>query len=119
MSGLVVARDAEKNKIKEVWGSLSWMSSQSLSGSSVTVGRLILYPGLSESSHSHSNADEVILLLKGSVNVRIGGREVDLLEGDALSKPLKLPHRIKNTGTRDAEMTLCYSSGTRKFTDES
>lgn len=64
MSGLVIARESEKNKTQESWGSLSWMANQSLSGSSVTVGRLILHPGLSDSPHSHSNADEVIFLLR-------------------------------------------------------
>ena len=118
MSGLVMARDSEKNKSKEKWGSLSWMANQSLSGSSVTVGRLVLYPGLSDSPHSHSNADEVIYLLRGSVCVQMGGKEVDLLPGDALTIPLKLVHRIKNNGNQEAEMTLSYSSGIRKYTAE-
>jgi mannose-6-phosphate isomerase-like protein (cupin superfamily) len=118
MGGLVMARDAEKNKTKETWGSLSWMANQSLSGSSVTVGRLILHPGLSDFPHSHSNADEVIYLLKGSVSVQMGGREVVLMPGDALTIPLKLAHRIRNNGTQEAEMTLSYSSGIRKYTAE-
>jgi mannose-6-phosphate isomerase-like protein (cupin superfamily) len=118
MSGLVMARDSEKNKSKETWGSLTWMANQSLSGSSVTVGRLVLYPGLSDSPHSHSNADEVVFLLRGKVCVQMGGREFELLPGDALTIPLKLPHRIKNTGNEEAEMTLSYSSGIRKYTAE-
>jgi len=118
MSGLVIARDSEKNKTKETWGSLTWMANQSLSGSSVTVGRLILFPGFSDPSHSHSNADEVIFLMKGTVQVQMGGREVDLGPGDALTIPLKLTHRITNTGKFEAEMTLSYSSGIRKYTAE-
>ena len=118
MSGLVIARESEKNKTNEIWGSLSWMANQSLSGSSVTVGRLILHPGLSDSPHSHSNADEVIFLLRGSVCVERGGREVLLLPGDALTIPLKVVHRIRNNGSQEAEMTLSYSSGIRKYTAE-
>ncbi len=118
MSGLVIARDSEKNKTQESWGSLTWMANQSLSGSSVTVGRLILYPGLSDSLHSHPNADEVIFLLKGRVSVQMGGAEFDLRPGDALTIPLKLVHRITNIGDHEAEMTLSYSSGIRKYTAE-
>jgi quercetin dioxygenase-like cupin family protein len=118
MSGLVIARDSEKNKTQESWGSLSWMANLSLSGSSVTVGRLILHPGLSDALHSHPNADEVIFLLRGKVEVRMGGADVELRAGDALSIPLKLVHRIKNIGDDEAEMTLSYSSGIRKYTAE-
>jgi mannose-6-phosphate isomerase-like protein (cupin superfamily) len=118
MTRLVIARDAEKNKTTDVWGSLSWMANQSLSGSSVTVGRLILLPGFSDSSHSHSNADEVIFLLRGNVCVQLGGAEVDLEPGDALTIPLRVAHQIKNTGDKNAEMTLSYSSGIRKYTAE-
>jgi quercetin dioxygenase-like cupin family protein len=118
MSGLVIARDSDKNKTTNIWGSLAWMANQALTGSSVTVGRLILYPGFSDSSHSHSNADEVIFLLKGSVCVQLGGAEMHLRPGDALTIPLKVVHRIKNNGKDEAEMTLSYSSGVRKYTAE-
>jgi mannose-6-phosphate isomerase-like protein (cupin superfamily) len=114
----VLARDAEKNKTKETWGSMAWMANQTLSGSSVTVGHLILFPGLSDSPHSHSNADEVIFLLRGRVSVQMEGKEVNLLPGDALTIPRGLIHRVKNTGDQEAEMTLSYSSGIRKFTAE-
>jgi mannose-6-phosphate isomerase-like protein (cupin superfamily) len=118
MNHLVLTRDSEKNKTEEDWGSMTWMANQPLSGSSVAVGRLILRPGFSDSSHSHSNADEVIYLFKGSVRVQMAGSEIDLQAGDALTIPLKLTHQIKNIGKKEAEMTLSYSSGTRKYTAE-
>ncbi len=118
MTGLVNARDSEKNKAVETWGSLSWVANQTLSGSSVTVGRLILHPGFSDGPHSHSNADEVILMIRGSACVQAGGREVNLLPGDALTVPLRVIHWVQNTGKGEAEMTLCYSSGSRKYTAE-
>ena len=118
MSGLVIARDSEKNKTVERWGSITWMANQPLSGSSVSVGRLILHSGSSNSLHSHSNADEVIFFSRGSVRVKLGGAEFALEAGDALTIPLKVVHQIKNTGEGEAEMTLSYSSGVRKYTSE-
>ncbi len=118
MSGLVIARDSEKNKTVEPWGTIAWMANQPLSGSSVTVGRLILYPGFTNTLHSHSNADEVIFLLRGSVRVKLGGTELAMEAGDALTIPLKVVHQIKNTGDEEAVMTLSYSSGVRKYTSE-
>lgn len=118
MSHLVIARDAEMNKTRDQWGSMSWMANQSLSGSSVAVGRLVLLPGCSDPLHSHSNADEVIFLIRGSIRVQLGGLELDLGAGDALTIPLRVTHQIKNTGKEAAEMTLSYSSGVRKYTAE-
>jgi mannose-6-phosphate isomerase-like protein (cupin superfamily) len=43
---------------------------------------------------------------------------VNLLPGDALTVPLRVIHRIMNTGKVEAEMTLCYSSGLWKYTAE-
>lgn len=97
---------------------MTWMANQVLSGSSVTVGRLILRPGQGDTAHSHSNADEVIYLLRGGVTVRMGGSKIDLQAGDALTITLRLIHQIQNTGKAEAEMTLSYSSGIRKYTAE-
>lgn len=97
---------------------MAWMANQALSGSSVTVGRLILRPGCSDASHSHFNADEVIYVIKGTVRVQMAGAEIDLQTGDALTIPLKLTHQIKNIGKKEAEMTLSYSSGIRRYTAE-
>jgi mannose-6-phosphate isomerase-like protein (cupin superfamily) len=118
MSGLVIARDSERNKTVDSWGSMAWMANQPLSGSSVAVGRLILHPGFSDSLHSHSNADEVIFLFRGNIRVKIGGSQIDLGPGDALTIPLTVVHEIRNIGVGEAEMTLSYSSGSRKFTSE-
>ncbi len=118
MSGLVFAHDSERNKTIEPWESITWMANQPLSGSSVAVSRLILYPGFTNSLHSHSNADEVIFLLRGKVRVKLGRAELELKAGDALTIPLKVAHQIKNTGDGEAEMTLSYSSGVRKYMSE-
>ncbi len=118
MNRLVLIRDAEKNKIEEPWGSMTWMANQNLSGSSVSVGRLILHPGFSGSTHSHSNADEVIYLSRGSVLVILGDSQAKLQPGDALTIPQNVVHMIQNNGEEEAEMTLSYSSGIRKYTSE-
>lgn len=118
MNHLVPAVEADKNKTVEPWGTMSWMANNSLSGSSVTVGRLVIKPGLSDTPHSHSNADEVLYLIKGKVRVLMGGLEMNMVPGDALTIPFKLKHQVINVGTKEAEMTVSYSSGIRKYTAE-
>lgn len=119
----VPASEAAKHKAAGPWGSLVWMANQVLSGSSVTVARLILTAGQStygqaDEKHRHPNADEVIYLFRGQVDVLVGEERTLLRPGDALTVPANLVHRIENVGSEDAEMTLSYSSGNREYVAE-
>ena len=119
----IPASEAEKEKIAGQWGSLVWMANQLLSGSSVAVARLILTAGQSTygqsgKKHRHPNADEVIYLFRGKVDVLVGEETTLLQPGDAFTVPANLAHRIENVGSEDAEMTLSYSSGDREYVAE-
>jgi quercetin dioxygenase-like cupin family protein len=114
---------AENDKIEGPWGSLVWMANQHLSGSSVAVARMILTAGQSTygqsgKKHRHPNADEVIYLFNGKVNVVVGEKSTLLQPGDAITVPANLAHRIENVGSEDAEMVLSYSSGNREYVAE-
>jgi quercetin dioxygenase-like cupin family protein len=119
----ILASEAEKEKTAGQWGTLVWMANQLLSGSSVAVARLILTAGQSTygqsgKKHRHPNADEVIYLFSGTVDVHVGEETTRLQPGDALTVPANLIHRIENAGSQDAEMTLSYSSGDREYVAE-
>jgi len=119
----IPASEAEKEKTAGQWGSLVWVANQALSGSSVGVARLILTAGQSTygqagKKHRHPNADEVIYLFRGKVNVLVGEEANILQPGDAFTVPANSPHRIENVGSKDAEMMLSYSSGNRGYVAE-
>ncbi len=114
----IPASKAEKEKTAGQWGSLRWMANQPLSGSSVTVARLILTNRQSFERHSHPNADEVIYLFRGNIRVHAGEEATLVQPGDALTIPAKVVHRIENVGSEDAEMMLSYSSGDREYVAE-
>ncbi|HJT77574.1 MAG TPA: cupin domain-containing protein [Gemmataceae bacterium] len=111
----VPASEAEKEKASGEWGSQVWLANESLSGASLAVTRLILYPGKSGERHRHPNADEVIFLFRGKVCVHTPTEKIMLQQGDGLTVLSGLIHRIENVGSEDAEMTLSYSSGNRKY----
>ena len=116
----ISASEAEKEKTAGQWGSIVWMANQLLSGSSVAVARLVLTAGQSTygqsgKKHRHPNADEVIYLFRGKVNVLVGEETTLLQPGDALTVPVNMAHRIENVGREDAEIMLSYSSGNREY----
>ncbi len=106
---------AAKDETAGPWGLLRWMANESLSSSSVAVARLMIRKGQFGEQHVHSNADEVIYLIRGKIRVDAEGEETILRQGDALTIPAGLVHRIENIGSEDSEMTLSYSSGHREY----
>lgn len=100
------------------WGSQVWMATRALTGTSLSLTRMILAPGLSGEAHRHPNADEVIYLIKGRVEVRAGAETFSLDATDALAIPGGLSHQIHNSGIEDAELIISYSTGDREYAPE-
>jgi quercetin dioxygenase-like cupin family protein len=114
----VAASSAEKVAIPEERGAEVWLANESLTGASLSVIRLLLHPGQSGGRHRHPNADEVICLFRGTVRVHTPTEAVLLQPGDGLTVLAGLTHQIENVGSEDAEMSLSYSSGDRRYVAE-
>ena len=69
---------------RRAWGSQVWLAHRALTGSSLSLTRMILTPGHSGEAHRHPNADEVIYLIKGRVEVRAGAETFPLDATDTL-----------------------------------
>ncbi|HEX5411269.1 MAG TPA: cupin domain-containing protein [Terriglobia bacterium] len=104
---------------RRAWGSQVWLATRALTGSSLSLTRMIVAPGHSGEAHRHPNADEVIYLIEGQVEVRAGSETFPLKATDALAIPGGLSHQIHNAGTEDAELLIAYSTGDREYAPES
>jgi len=113
-----VAASAERMALPEEQGSQAWLANESLTGASLSVIRLTLRPGQSGGTHRHPNADEVICLFQGTVRVHTPAEAILLQPGDGLTVPAGLTHQIENVGNEEAEMSLSYSSGDRRYVAE-
>lgn len=105
--------------VVEDWGSLTWLASSELSGSDVTLGRVVIRPGKSNPRHCHDNCEEILYLLKGKLRHSFGDKTVNMTAGDTLVVRAGVMHNALNTGKTDADMIVCYSSGKRSFRRES
>jgi quercetin dioxygenase-like cupin family protein len=114
----VAAADAPTVEAVGAWGSSVWLANKTLTGSSISVLRLLLHPRHSGRKHRHANADEVLYLIRGQVRVHAGDETQELQPGDSLSTPAGLVHQIGNMGSDDAEMTISYSTGEREYAAE-
>ena len=102
---------------KSPWGSLRWLMNAKLEpGSGLTLGVVDLNVGQSNPLHVHSNSDEVIYVLSGRCEQRVGKETVILKAGDALRVPAGVPHQAKVLGNEPLRSVVVYNAGERQFT---
>lgn len=100
------------------WGTLTWVASAELTGSDITVGRVIITPGKSNPRHCHDNCEEVLYLLRGQLTHSFADESIEMVAGDTLVVPPGIMHNAVNTGDTDADMIVAYSEGNRDFRKE-
>jgi quercetin dioxygenase-like cupin family protein len=110
--------EADAETVVEEWGTLTWLASDALSDSEVTVGRVVIKPGSSNPRHAHDSCEEVLYLLQGQLTHSIGDDQVEMRAGDTIIVPAGVMHNAVNHGETDADMIVAYSSGTRDFRKE-
>jgi len=108
----------DSQTIVEDWGSLTWLASNLLTNSDITVGRVIIKPGKSNPRHCHDSCEEVLYLLQGKLVHTFGDEQVEMNAGDTLVVGQGIMHNAVNPGDIDADMIVAYSSGKRDFRKE-
>lgn len=98
------------------WGTIEWLVNGSLNpGAAITVGRVHIQPGAHNPLHYHPNADEVLHLLEGQLDHRIGDEVVSITAGDTIHVPQGTLHQAVNTGSTVARMIVAYPTGHREM----
>ena len=112
----MILKENKNEFVEKEWGSLRWVANGELGNSEyMTVGRVIIKKGCSNPRHSHSNCEEVLYLLKGTLEHTFGDERAVLEPGDTITVPQGVLHNAVNTGSEDAEMIVVYSSAFREY----
>jgi mannose-6-phosphate isomerase-like protein (cupin superfamily) len=99
------------------WGSLRWLMNSKLDpGAGITLGVAEIKPGQSNPLHVHGNCEEVIYMLSGTAEHRVGKETVTLKAGDVLRIPAGVPHSAKVLGNEPMRSIVVYNTGERQFT---
>ena len=116
---LYSAKHAEGKRLNENWGSLTWLGNPQIGNlKDMTVGRVVIKKGHSNPRHAHGNCEELLYLLKGKLEHTMGSEKIILNPGDTLTIAPGVFHNALSVGEEDADMMVCYSSGTRDFQPE-
>lgn len=114
-----VVRSAEVETKKFEWGEITWLDNAELTGSeTLTVGIVVINPGMSNPEHHHPNCDETLLLLEGELVHSVGEESYTLRPGDLIHIPVGVRHKAKSTGQVPAKMVVTYNTGRREVVGE-
>jgi mannose-6-phosphate isomerase-like protein (cupin superfamily) len=71
-------------------------------------------PGTStgDTAHAHGDSTEVFVVIAGSIELELGGAIHQMRSGDSIEYQTSLPHKVINTGTREAEVIWITSPPT-------
>jgi len=103
-------------QVKYPWGWIRWLMSSKLDPQSeMTLGIVEINAGQANPPHVHPNCEELIYVLSGSCEHRIGGQTVVLKAGDVLRIPRGVPHAAKTSQQGPVRALVAYSSGDRQM----
>jgi quercetin dioxygenase-like cupin family protein len=97
------------------WGWIRWLMNDKIDPKAgLTMGLVYLEPNKSNPLHVHPNAEEVLHVLSGSCEHRVGLRSVKLRAGDTLRIPQGTPHQAR-TGNEPCLVLVIYNTGNRQM----
>jgi quercetin dioxygenase-like cupin family protein len=104
---------------QQSWGRLEWMVSGGIGNSdTLTVGKCFIDPGQQNPPHSHPNCDEVLHVLRGTIEHRVGDARLLMSAGDTISIPTGAVHNARNLGDATAEFVIIFSTPAREVVGE-
>ena len=119
MKKTVVLRADRSEVVTADWGILTWYASGKQGNSRhMTLGICVIHPGKQNPLHSHPNCVEILHVAQGRIRHTTENGEVVLNPGDAITIPVRFPHRARNVGDVDAVLHIAFSSPDRQVKGE-
>jgi len=96
------------------WGRLVWLvGARQTPGAEQTLGVVTIHPGKRNPLHRHPNCEELLYMLEGTANHRLGDAMFHLKAGDVIRIPRGVPHLAEATGDTPLVAVISFSSADR------
>lgn len=97
------------------WGRLDWLvTGAAMPGAELTFGLVTIKPGERNPLHSHPNCEEVLYVVSGRCEHRLGDEILALEAGSAIRIPRGVPHWARCVGDEPLQAIIAFSSGDRR-----
>lgn len=109
-----ISRGADGEFVTTSWGELNWkITAESMNGAEMTFGTCFIKPGERNALHSHPDCEEILYVVSGACEHKLGDATYRLEAGDAIRIPRKVRHWARALGTEPLFALIVFSSGTR------
>jgi len=96
------------------WGAVKWVANSDLApGCGQSFGLVHILPGKGNPEHWHTAAGEIVFMLQGECDVRLGDRDLKLGPGQTLFIPQGVKHEIENKGWEPVVYVCSFSASKR------
>lgn len=97
------------------WGRLSWLvGAEQTPGAEQTLGVVTIDPGKRNPLHLHPNCEELLYVLEGEADHRLGDEMIPLTAGDVIVIPRGVPHWAQATGDGPLVAVISFSAPDRR-----
>lgn len=111
----LTARWDESQAVATSWGTVSWLINEVVTeGAEQTFGVVTINPGQSNPLHLHPNCEEILYVVSGTCEHRLGEDTVALSPGMAICVPRGTPHCARTTSAERLVVVVSFSSPDRQ-----
>jgi quercetin dioxygenase-like cupin family protein len=97
------------------WGQISWMvGAEEMPGAEQTFGVVTIQPGRRNPLHLHPNCEELLYVMAGTCDHRLGDELYQLRRGDVIRIPRGVPHWALCTSAEPLVAVISFSSADRQ-----
>ena len=108
---------SDTKDIEEVtydWGAVKWVANREIApGCEQSFGLVHILPGKINPAHCHTAAEEIVFMLQGECDVRLGNRDFKIGPGQTLFIPQGVKHEVANTGWEPVVYVCSFSASMR------
>ena len=111
---LVIHAD-ERPALTFPWGGIKWLYNREADPEAAqTLGLVFIHPGAHNPLHYHPNCEELLHVLSGECEHRLGDQVARLKPGDTIRIPAGVAHNAASAGWEPLRLLVSFSSGDRQ-----
>ena len=110
----IVTRTQDIEPVTYDWGAVKWVANHDVApGCEQSLGLVHVLPGRTNPEHWHTAAEELVFMMQGECEFRVGQRRFRLRPGQTLFIPTGVKHELLNTGWEPVVYVCSFSASNR------
>jgi mannose-6-phosphate isomerase-like protein (cupin superfamily) len=112
----LVQHSEQSKKVEFPWGWIRWVMNADVDPKAeMTFGIVHVKAGQTNPVHIHGNCEEILYMVSGSCEHKIGDKAVVLKAGDVIRIPRGVTHSARTFDKEPMQAIIVYNAGRRDF----